>query len=160
MKFSPGPGKASPRILRFQLSKLERALLLATVQLFPMLKADYHKLTKDPKSANPAEQHLLEEAMERQNMEHKARAAQFLKAELPFFRETEDEVYLSLTPEQLEWLLQVLNDIRVGSWVKLGSPDADVVRRENLAGEEARAVAAMDMSAYFQSGLLEAFRAS
>ncbi|HEY3913036.1 MAG TPA: hypothetical protein VGN61_01010, partial [Verrucomicrobiae bacterium] len=105
-----------------------------------------------------AEQHLLEEAMERQTAEHKARVTQFLKAEQPFFREDENDVYLHLTAEQLEWLLQVLNDVRVGSWVKLGSPEGDVVRRETLTGEEARAFAAMDMSAYFQSGLLEAFK--
>jgi hypothetical protein len=46
----------------------------------------------------------------------------------------------------------------VGSWVQLGSPDTDAVRRGSLTADEARAVAAMDMSAYFQSGLLEAFR--
>ena len=30
---------------------------------------------------------------------------------------------LSLSPAEAEWLLQVLNDIRVGSWVILGSPE-------------------------------------
>jgi hypothetical protein len=74
------------------------------------------------------------------------------------FQEAGDELYLNLSGEQLEWLLQVLNDIRVGSWVQLGSPDTDTVRRGGLTPEEARAVAAMDMSAYFQSGLLEAFK--
>ncbi|HEX3716554.1 MAG TPA: hypothetical protein VH595_01185 [Verrucomicrobiae bacterium] len=158
MKFSPGPRTTGPRLLRFRLSKLEKALLLATVQLFPVLPAGYHRLTKDPQDAPPAEQHLLEEAMARQKAEHKARINKFLRSEAPFFQEVEDDVYLHLTAEQLEWLLQVLNDIRVGSWVKLGSPDVDAVRREALAGDEARAVAAMDMSAYFQSGLLEAFK--
>lgn len=158
MRFAPGPRTTGPRTLRFRLSKLERALLLATVQLFPVLKAGHHQITKDPKNASAAEQHLLEEAMERQRSEHKAKVTQFLRAEPPFFREIDDDVYLQLTVEQVEWLLQVLNDIRVGSWVKLGSPDTDVVRRDGLAGEDARAVAAMDMSAYFQSGLLEAFK--
>ena len=30
---------------------------------------------------------------------------------------------LSLSQADLEWLLQILNDIRVGSWVILGSPE-------------------------------------
>jgi hypothetical protein len=137
---------------------VEKALLLATVQIFPVLAPSHHRLTKDPKDAAPAEQRLLEEAMERQTAEHKARLNEFLRAAAPVFRESGDELYLNLSGEQLEWLLQVLNDIRVGSWVQLGSPDTDAVRRGALTTEEARAVAAMDMSAYFQSGLLEAFK--
>jgi hypothetical protein len=123
-----------------------------------VLDPSYHRLTKDPKNAVPAEQCLLEEAMARQTAEHKARLTEFLRADAPVFQEAGDELYLNLSGEQLEWLLQVLNDIRVGSWVQLGSPDTDTVRRGGLTPEEARAVAAMDMSAYFQSGLLEAFK--
>jgi hypothetical protein len=158
MRYVPAPSAAASQLLRFQISKLEKALLLATVQVFPVLDPAYHRLTKNPKDARPAEQRLLEEAMERQKNEHKARLDKFLRAEAPVFQESGDELYLSLSSEQLEWLLQVLNDIRVGSWVQLGSPDTDVVRRNALSPNEARAVAAMDMSAYFQSGLLEAFR--
>jgi hypothetical protein len=158
MRFVPAPPATAPQVLRFQISKLEKTLLLATVQIFPVLDSSYHRLTKDPKNAAPAEQRLLEEAMERLKAEHKARLNEFLRAEAPMFREAGDEIHLNLTGEQLEWLLQVLNDVRVGSWVRLGSPDTDAVRRSSLTPEEARAVAAMDMSAYFQSGLLEAFK--
>ena len=158
MRFVPAPPSSSPQVLRFQISKLEKALLLATVQVFPVLDPTYHRLTKDPRNAAPAEQRLLEEAMERQKREHKARLSEFLLADVPVFTEAGEELYLNLSGEQLEWLLQVLNDIRVGSWVQLGSPDTDTVRRSNLTPEEARSVAAMDMSAYFQVGLLEAFK--
>jgi hypothetical protein len=158
MRFLPAPPTPAPQRLRFQISKLEKALLLATLQVFPVLDPSYHRLTKDPKNAPAAEQRLLEEAMARQNTEHKARLNEFLRAEAPVFQEEGEELYLNLSAEELEWLLQVLNDIRVGSWVQLGSPDSDTVRRDALTPAEARAVAAMDMSAYFQSGLLEAFR--
>jgi hypothetical protein len=158
MRFVRTPPATAPQVLRFQISKLEKTLLLATLQVFPVLAPSYHQLTKDPTNARPAEQRLLEEAMERQRAEHKVRLSEFLRGEAPVFRESGEELYLNLSAEQLEWLLQVLNDIRVGSWVQLGSPDTDVVRRGSLTSEEARAVAAMDMSAYFQSGLLEAFK--
>jgi hypothetical protein len=158
MRFVPAPSAANPQVFRFQISNLEKALLLATVQIYPVLDPSHHRITKDPKDAAPAEQRLLEEAMERQTAEHRAKLEVFLRAESPVFQDTGEELYMDLTGEELEWLLQVLNDIRVGSWVKLGSPDAGTVRRSSLSPEEARAVAAMDMSAYFQSGLLEAFR--
>jgi hypothetical protein len=158
MRFVPAPPSTAPPVLRFRISRLEKALLLATVQIFPVLAPSYHRLTKDPKNAAPAEQRLLEEAMERQKGEHKARLSEFLLADVPVFTEAGEELYLNLSGEQLEWLLQVLNDIRVGSWVQLGSPDTDTVRRSSLTAGEARSVAAMDMSAYFQAGLLEAFK--
>jgi hypothetical protein len=158
MRFVPASVAGGPQGYRFQISKLEKALLLATVQIYPVLDPSHHHLTKDPEDAPPGEQRLLEEAMARQRSEHKAKVDGFLRAEAPVFREDGDELYLTLTGEDLEWLLQVLNDIRVGSWVQLGSPNVDTVRRGGLSAEEARSVAAMDMSAYFQSGLLEAFK--
>jgi len=158
MKYLPSPPGAAPRVLRFQIARLEKALLLATLQLFPVLDPGCHRLTKDPKDAQPAEQRLLEDAMARLTLEHKGRLENFLRAEAPVFQEDGEELYLNLSAEQVEWLLQVLNDIRVGSWVKLGSPDTDAVRRNTLTPEEVRSVAAMDMSGYFQACLLEAFK--
>jgi hypothetical protein len=158
MKFVSAPPSAAPQLLRFQISRLEKALLLATLQVFPVLDPEYHRVTKDPKNAAAAEQHLLEEAMARQTAEHKARLEEFLRAEAPVFQEEGEELYLNLANEQLEWLLQVLNDIRVGSWVKLGCPDTGTVSRGSLTIEETRSVAAMDMSGYFQTCLLEAFK--
>ncbi len=73
MRFVPAPSAPAPQVLRFQISKLEKALLLATVQVFPVLDPAYPRHTKDQKHDRPAEQRLLEEAMERQRSEHKAR---------------------------------------------------------------------------------------
>jgi hypothetical protein len=151
-------GVNEKNLLRYQISKLEKALLLATLQIFPALNTAYHRITRNPENGLPDEQRLLEEAMDRQNSDHKARVTKFINSDGPAFEELGDELYLNLTGEEVEWLLQVLNDIRVGSWVRLGSPESDTVRRNALSPEEARAVAAMDMSAYFQSGLLEAFK--
>ena len=159
MRFVPAPATDDEPIFRFQISKLEKALLLATIQIYPVLEPSDHHLTKDPDDAEPAEQRLLEEdVMARQRAEHQAKLDVFLAGEAPAFTEDADDLYLGLKREELERLLQVLNDIRVGCWVKLGSPEMDQIRRGGLSPEEARLVAAMDMGAYFQSGLLEAFK--
>ena len=53
-----------------------------------------------------------------------------------------------------EWLLQIINDVRVGSWVELGSPD-DLDAAEQQVGEEsARHLALMELAGMFQSVLL------
>ena len=158
MRFVPAPATGDAPIFRFQISKLEKALLLATAQLYPVLDPADHHLTRDPDEAEPAEQRLLEEAMARQRDEHKAKLDMFLAGEPPAFTDETDDIYMNLKREELEWLLQILNDIRVGSWIKIGSPEMDQVRRGGLSAEDARSVAAMDMGAYFQSALLEAFK--
>jgi hypothetical protein len=38
---------------------------------------------------------------------------------------------VSRWPVEIEWLLQVLNDVRLGSWIALGSPDLE--REDQLA---------------------------
>ncbi|HEX3988878.1 MAG TPA: hypothetical protein VHZ30_05565 [Verrucomicrobiae bacterium] len=158
MRFVPAPATDGAQIFRFQISKLEKALLLATAQIYPVLDPSNHHLTKDPDDAEPAEQRLLEEAMARQRAEHKAKLDVFLAGESPAFTEDAVDLYLNLKREELEWLLQVLNDIRVGCWVKLGSPEMDQISRGGLSPEDARSAAAMDMGAYFQSELLKAFK--
>jgi len=53
-------------------------------------------------------------------------------------------------------LLQVLNDVRIGSWIELGSPERPL---EALGAKTAPAVWAMEMAGAFQMSLLELLRA-
>jgi hypothetical protein len=62
---------------------------------------------------------------------------------------------LSLSPAEVEWVLQVLNDIRVGSWIILGSPEE---RLPELNETNAPHVWAMEMAGHFQAQLLEALQ--
>ncbi len=59
-----------------------------------------------------------------------------------------------LTPAEIEWVLQVLNDVHVGNWILLGSPEERP--RYSPGGENARSVVVMDLASMFQSQLLEA----
>jgi hypothetical protein len=147
-------GAASPLV--FQISPQEKAALLATLQLFPVLATTHHRLTKAPDAARAAELLLLQEAMAQQQAAHTRKLAQFSRSEKQFFKLDHGELRLSLTAAQLEWLLQVLNDIRVGSWVQLGCPALETARRLKLARENPAPFTAMETSGYFQMVLLEA----
>ena len=57
----------------------------------------------------------------------------------------------------MEWLLQVINDVRVGCWVKLGRPELEPVRRKKLTADEARTMSALELSGFFQMVLLGAY---
>jgi hypothetical protein len=137
----------------FRLTRRERPLLLAVLGRFPCIPAAHHRLSRNAPSPDAAaNQQLLDEAL----AEHRAEKVQQLRALLGDpgrFREVPTGAELTLSPGDLEWLLQVLNDVRVGSWVQLGSPEqtAEVVNEET-----APHLWTMEMAGYFQMQLLRA----
>jgi hypothetical protein len=52
--------------------------------------------------------------------------------------------------------LQVLNDVRVGSWIALGSPDTEQGEKILLTEETAPRVRSMEVAGAFEAVLLEA----
>jgi hypothetical protein len=80
---------------------------------------------------------------------------QALLADPQRFKPAETGARLSLSPAEVEWVLQVLNDVRVGSWIILGSPDE---KRTELNERTAPHFAAMETAGYFEAQLLEALR--
>jgi hypothetical protein len=91
--------------------------------------------------------------MAEQRQAHKDRVKEFLK-NLPTDLEMESTIHL--TPGQMEWLLQVLNDVRVGTWVNLGRPDAESKEKLEPTEENLRGLAMMELCGFFQMTLLEA----
>jgi len=141
----------------FQLSQREKVALLATLKLYPLLDPSYHQLSRNPKVTRKADQEWLEEAMDQQRQDHKRKLAQLFSNDRRFFKDGKDDLYLTLTGEQTEWMLRVLNEIRVGGWVRLGRPEMEAARKMNLTDAQARLFTVMELSGYFESALLEAF---
>jgi hypothetical protein len=141
----------------FHITQREKDLLLATLKLYPMLRAGYHRLSKNSKTASQAEQDWLEESMEQLRQDHKKKLAQLFGNNQRFFKESHGDLRFSLTPEQMEWVLRVLNEVRVGSWVRLGRPELDAARKAQLSSAQSRLFTAMELSGYFEANLLEAF---
>ena len=145
--------RSATDLLVFSLGKREREWLLAVLALYPRLSAAPEKLSRSTGSPGPESgQRLLDEALAEQRAENR-RQMRALLADPRHFQETETGARLSLAPADLEWLLQILNDIRVGSWVRLGSPEAGP---GVLNKQTAPDIWAMEMAGYFQSHLLEA----
>src|SRR5258708_3224687 len=112
MKFirSQKPGTAG-RPFVFHISKREKAVLLSTLKLYPLLDGSYHQLSRNPKTTGEAEQEWLEEAMEQQRQDHKKKLGQFFNNDQRFFKDGKGDLLFTLTGEQVEWLLRVLNEI-------------------------------------------------
>ena len=122
------------------------------LRFYPCIPSAYPRLTKSPGLPDAeASQKLLDEALSEQRAENKKRLAAFLD-DPKRLAATATGWELSLTPGDLEWLLQVLNDIRVGSWVILGSPQQLM---ESVNAKTAPHLWAMEVAGWFQMAFLE-----
>jgi hypothetical protein len=136
----------------FRLGKGEKELLAVVLGLYPVIPPAHQAISKSAAIANKANQRLLDEALAEQRSENKKLVASFL-ADTSRFHETETSSRMTITPAEMEWLLQVLNDIHVGSWILSGSPDEDSPGL-SPTDKNARHVGAMELSRWFQSDLL------
>ena len=149
--------RATTENLQFETTARERTLLFHVLQLYPLVPLTHHRLSKGSQIPDQAEnQQLLEQSLKAQQTENQRHLAGLLKRK-DRFQPASNGFKLSLTRAEIEWLLQVLNDVRIGSWLALGSPDTELVeeklsREPNLAPH----VAAMHLAGAFQMYLLDA----
>jgi hypothetical protein len=134
----------------FHLASGEKELLLQVLQLYPQIPATYQRVSKG--DADESKQRLLDEAMMETRIENKEQLQKMWSDPKRLVQDEENWV-LKVSEGDLEWLLQILNDIRVGCWIKLGSPESPV---EALTVPNAPHYWALEMADYFQSRLLEA----
>jgi hypothetical protein len=136
------------------LGRREKQLLLETIKLYPLVPAAHHRLSKERKGSTADEnQQLLEDALAEQRQENRRQVLAMLN-EPQRFHETKSGFELTLAPAQIEWLLQVFNDVRVGSWLALGEPEQD--EAPDLTEENAKYLLAMELCGLFESVLLAA----
>ncbi|HYG36161.1 MAG TPA: hypothetical protein VEC99_15325 [Clostridia bacterium] len=139
----------------FQMGHQEKDLLLEVLQLYPRIPAAYYRLSK-ASAPDTSSQQLLDEALVEQRTENRKQLQQLL-ADPARLAPHESHWRLSLSGPEVEWLLQVLNDIRVGSWIALGSPEE---RIPALNEETVPHIWAMEMAGSFQVFFLKALEKS
>jgi hypothetical protein len=106
----------------FEFAPRERNLMLGVLNLYPLVPAAHYRLTRMGRLRKQKDnQALLDEAIAAQRQANKKQILALLN-EPGRFAETGDACRAQFTRAELEWLLQVLNDVRVGSWIALGSP--------------------------------------
>jgi hypothetical protein len=145
--------------LVFQFKSGEKRVFLELLQLYPLVPPNHARVSASAEKPDiKASQDLLEEALAEHRSENKKQLEAMLN-EPRRFKETPTGFLLLLSPGQLEWLLQVLNDIRVGSWLRLGSPDEKKGKTLRLSLQNARYFWAMELSGQFQYALMSAGKA-
>jgi hypothetical protein len=135
---------------QFQLTSREKDLLLHVLGLYPRIPPGYQKLSRKgvPEDSN---QRLLDEALAETRAHHQKELKALLSDPQRLKPDSRDW-RLTLSSADVDWLLQVLNDIRVGSWIRLGSPDTPL---KVLDTQTAPDIWAMEMAGAFQMHFLE-----
>ena len=140
----------------FQMNKREKYLLIHTLSLYPLIPPAHHRIATSGESTEGAtDQQLLDEALAEQRKENKRQLEMLLK-ETGRFKEVQGGCEFFLNKPQIEWLLQVLNDVRIGSWLALGSPDEKKGKTAQLTEQNAQFMWFMEFAGYFQMLLLRA----
>ena len=140
-------------VLVFQLATRERLLLLELLKVYPQLPPAHRVVSKSIQLPDQAtSQRLLDEALAEQLAENK-RQLQTLVNDPHRWTDQQAHWLLRLSQSELERMLQILNDIRVGSWVQLGSPEQ---WSETISPEKAPRLWAMELAGAFQMAFLHA----
>lgn len=142
--------------LAFQFRHSELEVVRELLSFYPLIPAAHQQLSKSADELRDAQQ-LLDEALTERRKENKRQLDQWLNDPHRFIRSKKGRtVRLPLTAAEADWLLQVINDIRVGSWLRLGSPDPHAERKLVLTEESIRYIWAMELGGLFEMLLLRA----
>ena len=142
--------------LVFDIGRREKRLLDEILGLYPLVPPAHYRLSKNVQSGQFVEhQRLLEESLAAQRQENRKNVKSLLD-EPGRYQATPTGFLLKVTRPETEWLLQVLNDVRVGSWIALGSPDTEQGEKILLTEETAPQVRSMEVAGAFEAVFLDA----
>jgi hypothetical protein len=135
---------------QFQLASREKDLLLQILDLYPRIPAGHQRLTKGV-AKDDSNQQLLSDFLAETRSQNRQKL-QTLLSDPRRLHHADNEWRLVLSSEDVEWVLQMLNDVRIGSWIELGSPETPAAA---LKAETAPIFWAMEMAGFFQMRFLE-----
>ena len=133
----------------FEFSRREKELLFEVLLLYPLIPAAHHRLSRNPGPRDEENQNLLDESLAAHREETRERVRTLLNHPRCFQPQGEGYAWLASLGE-MEWLLQVLNDIRVGSWLALGSPRLPPPANQPFTPESLAHRRAMDIAGGFE----------
>jgi hypothetical protein len=138
---------------QYELNAVESDLLKQLLKNFPFTGNVPVKISKadaDPKSIE--REKLLNESLAEHRKELKRQAKTLITAEK--LKAGKEYHLLTLSAEEREILLQILNDIRVGCWRALGEPETMELHKPRDSNPAQAHQRLMDLAGYFEHHLV------
>jgi hypothetical protein len=145
--------KAGPEKFVFAVAPSEKRLLFTLLESYPMIPPAHQPVSRG--EPRPDDQALLDSALAVHRAGNRKALDRLMKSPSRFRRNAEGWSF-SLKRGEMEWLLQVLNDIRVGSWVRLGSPEPLQTALPAMTPENIPLFWLMEVAGEFQMRILQA----
>jgi hypothetical protein len=147
-------------------ARAEWLLLRELLQLFPVTPPDHFAASRESPSAVPASSsQLLQDSAMTQQAQLKRLVQRWMDTPANQAPDTSTSpdgtaVVLRMSPADIEQLLRILNDIRVGSWVALGCPEDASEAPPQASADVLRHHFALEFSGFLQGALLGAMNAA
>lgn len=139
---------------QYLLNPTEKSLLKSLLKHFPFAADTPVKITRTDTDSKVAErEQLLNESLVEHRQELQRQALSLSGARK--FKKAEPGYLFTITSGEREFLLQILNDIRVGCWVSLGKPQSMDLPKATPSALEAAHRSLMDLAGYFESQLVD-----
>ena len=139
----------------FRFERTEREMFARILELFPVQQGALRPINDDGNA-----QELLENALREQRGKLREEAQRLLSAngELVIDGEFNEFWDLKLSDAEIEWILQMLNDVRVGVWTQIGcpSPSHDIKMNGEPNEQLVRAHVIMQLCATWQGIMMYA----
>jgi hypothetical protein len=138
-------------LLVYQMEPREKMFLLGMLQLYP-LNTSAAVLSKSA-PISEEDQRLLDDSLKSSRQENRKQIDTLLN-NCRWLKEHEEGYRLTLPQGEALWLLEILNDLRVGCWNILGRPDPHH-KPAAISATNSSYFATMQISGYFQLQLLK-----
>jgi hypothetical protein len=140
---------------QYFLNAHEAEALAGLLKRFPFTELaprQISRMTDDPATAE--REKLLNESLAEHRKELAKVAVTLLEKDT--WKKSRNGTFLTLSPQSRDLLLQILNDIRIGSWRALGEPEDLDKPPKNTSAKNPAYRHLMDLAGYFEANLLEA----
>ena len=144
---------ANEEFVEFSLSAQEHQVIRKVLELYPLVPPAHQTVSREMSQTTEYQQ-LLDHALAEQRQANKEHLQRWLSKAGAFQRIPAGWRFV-LKREDAEWLLQVINDVRIGSWLALGSPENTLDPGE-LEPKQLRLWVAMQVCGMLQMAVLQA----
>ncbi len=142
----------------FALSAQEKGLMLTLLSFFPQVPVAHHRLSQTANRPGDGEnQRLLEESLKAQNLEDQEWLSTSFDG-APRFEIVENGFHLRVKRSEMDRLLQIFNDVRVGSWLALNAPDLEQKKKLSATRLSTPFIQRMELAGAFEMILIRALR--
>lgn len=143
----------------FRLPEAERDLFVHILQQYPAAPPSAFPVLRRENSPQDHDEECWMQELLAEEKQRQGRAVRAWIDKEPALRSTGKASNLQLLPESAAWLVEILNEVRVGKWHQLDCPSSQQMTKLSTDAEFAPDIWIMEAASMFQMSFLSALHA-